>query len=217
MVISDKDLQSLANFMGYGDPDRARVFFMGIEEHNTFTDFDFVEYGKYTIKPNPKGTPTKGVTENMQCHIYRKLVAEVEEGEIFESGIHCFNYYPVGAKNVTTLPTGLERFGSKAKLYDYIEHETRRIHFLRAFIEEKILGPKKLLFVFGKESRTIAKRLLTDVKFSEPYEGWVTKNGKPSPIQWSEDKLIWLTGHPSHRWITSEVVEKIADIIVDKA
>jgi len=226
-------IELLTTFCGYGDPECAHIFFMGIEEHNTLECIgknSIEEFARKLVKiQNARqqeytyldslGGPN-GASERMQCNIFVGLTGDASfpEDVIFRNQIHCFNYYPLGAKRHKEYPSQYNEclgfdFKSKSEWYDYFDNHTDRKKILRAFITEEIIKKNNVLFVLGKSCWNKVEELLPDVEFKNSFSDWSKKSKeKPSMIRWSNDGKIWLTGHPSYGWINYEVIEKIADI-----
>jgi hypothetical protein len=219
---NNRRLELLTSFCGYGNPDTAKIFFMGIEENRELTDEtidEILEGADNAPWPKPvSGGSAQGITERAQCAIYCRLYGEVSPSEIFSSKIHCFNFFPVGAKSLKRYPAQYaELFGrsfkTKSDLYDYFENQSERKQILRSFIDNYIIEKGNLLVVFGKSLWPKIEGLFSDSEFPNSFDKWTTKkSGKPLMIKWSENKQIWLVGHPSHGWINGEVIEKIAEI-----
>ena len=156
----------ITTFCGYGDLETAKIFFMGIEEHKTLS---CLEVEDFVTKLNERKTINQkeysslsssgiasGLTEKMQRKVYLTLTPDpLSEEQIFEHGVHCFNYYPLGANKESVYPShynnclGLD-FNSKPEFYRYIEEKTKRKEILQLFIKEQILEKGNMLFVFGK-------------------------------------------------------------------
>lgn len=230
--IQKKRIEVLTTFCGYGNPETAKIFFMGIEEHHTLDSHgsdsldklveNLIIIGNRDRKDwtylDSSGSAT-GKTERTQVNVHKALIGgSLTEEEIFQSEIHCFNFYPLGANTIKQYPSHYnEYFGfeTKSDLYKYFDNESRRKEILKSFINEKIINKGKMLFVFGKACwEKVENHLLApDLRCKNPFDGWSNKKSKkPSGIKWSDNKQIWLTGHPSYGWINNEVIEKIADI-----
>lgn len=146
------------------------------------------------------------------------MFSNLSEDKIFDSEIHCFNYYPIGAPSIGKIGANASKFlgfevKSKQAIYDYFDNQTDRKSLMKRFINDRIIARDKLLIVFGGGIRQKVIDLLSTTNFCAPFCNWSqTRNGKPSAIQWSTDKKIWLTGHPSYGWINEAVVDSMAKI-----
>ena len=223
-------LDLLTSFCGYGNPETAKVFFIGIEEHDTLNCHGdaFLEFEK-KIKRGRASDGSQwayaasfgkaiGSTERTQCEVYKSLFGNATDEHIFQNEIHCFNFYPLGANSLKQYPSHYNNcfgFETKSDLYEYFDNRSRRKQVLKSFIDELIIKKEKLLFVFGRRCcDEVEKHLLPELHFEKTFHDWCTKTKrKPSEIKWSDNKLVWLTGHPSYGWINSEVIQKIACII----
>lgn len=222
----EKNAKIVTSFCGYGNPKTAKIFFMGIEEHDPYDKSNIDNFisqlegqlrqgKKYTslgLDDNSIKKPADGPTERMQLCIYNRIFnkTDQEKENPFISNIHCFNLYPIGAANENDFSHICEEyfgFKNKPELRNYFN--TNRAEVLREFIREKITSKKKYLFVFGKKGSVKVRNIFSkEIQFDN--ELITTVRGKPSVVFSSNDKTIWLTGHPSHRWIDKNVV---ADIV----
>ena len=79
MILKENLLENITKFFGYGNPECAKLFFMGIEEHDEFPGTDFFDSAKgdkYLYKLNPVNAKANGITEQMQCKIYEKMFSK---------------------------------------------------------------------------------------------------------------------------------------------
>lgn len=220
-------LDILTTFCGYGDLDKAKIFFMGIEEHQTMSCLEVNDFVQKLIGRNAvtqkeytwldSSGVANGLTERMQRKVYLTLTTRdtLPEEQIFEHGVHCFNYYPLGANQVSVYPShyndclGLD-FKGKPEFYRYFEEKTERKRILELFIKEQILEKGKMLFVLGKGYWNKLEELLPHIEFIE--NKTKNANSKLDILRWSIDKQIWLTGHPSHNWFNNDVLMRINSI-----
>lgn len=112
-MIFDNNLEYLNNFLGYGDPDRAKIFFFGIEEHGqckSMEEFNNSRDKFFTYIIN-ESCAAKNITEKIQVTLSYRLLTKnlnidlkVTEAEYLNGKVN-YNYeffsnvYPLGCTN----------------------------------------------------------------------------------------------------------------------
>ncbi len=131
------------------------------------------------------------------------------------------NLYPLGARSEKEFPREYEwlfGYAKKADLhhdFDSGRFEKSRSEVLHEFIDKILSRRDTLLFVMGRKAIVGAQNGLLGKDFPESNKRSFGK--RPSPIRWSTDKRVWLTGHPSYSWFTDKCVDAIVEIVTRRS
>lgn len=213
-------IDAIIGYCGYGKPVDAEIFFMGIEEHkemdeDTLKKLKKIKNTEYNYSYETICDDTwnpKSLTEKMEVEIYKKIARnnDIKSNNIFNEKIHCFNYYPLGARNVATLPKGYKdlfgfEFKKKQDGYAYFDKCTIRTKILQNFINDYIISNNKKLIVFGK---SIWDKVETNILSEIGITMTLHDNGNIKYKISDKEKILFLK-HPSYRHLTVKMVNEI--------
>ncbi len=133
------------------------------------------------------------------------------------------NVYPLACHNQEDWPPEYPQlfFGTspitKGEYYENCFLSGHRPELLKNITERVISSPElKLMVVMARGAwEVLENKVFKDPNISCPnkHKDWKINGPRgqlPSLVKWSNDKRIWMCGHPSNGWFTKEVADFIA-------
>ncbi len=222
-------LDFMNNFIGYGNIEKAKIFFIGIEEGGSgfMNENDFYNWKNKVTEPTnllnglyykklDGNFTSKGPTERMQnhiCRVFSKNLIPIQNPK--DIGFYS-NLYPFPSTNINTEypPTYRQLFGIDSKEEYGINFRSHRINvFLNMINEIKKISEEFYFFILGTYNEDDLISMFEELGYNFPKElvnNNIIKRGN-GYLYWrsSECRKIWVTGHPSYGWVNEKVIDEI--------
>jgi hypothetical protein len=219
----EERLLRLANFRGYGDYDKSRFLYIGIEEGLALTEGKIDEHLDGSSIDIPWSKPALGyptnITERMQALLSIALLKnfdkpcepDVSKYLLSEKNEFCANIYPIGAKSLKYQPPQYEHLFEKNKPDAQFNLVKERKVIIKEMIHDFLISEDGKVFIFGKNAHDFLDRynILDELKIQISDDRIEFKGKRPSTIRYSTDLKVWLTGHPSYSWFNGEAIDEI--------